>query len=179
MKRACRAMRCACCIGGPDIGKALARHEGVNGVLFTGSARTGIAINRALAAYPEKIVALEMGGNNPAGTVGHAPTSLRRRLIIAQSAYGTSGQRCTAARRLIVREDSLANDIVAELRKLVARLIVDHPHAEPAPFMGPVIDNQTADGLSESFMALMSMGGRPLVHLRRTEERAALSCRPR
>jgi succinylglutamic semialdehyde dehydrogenase len=156
-------------IGGPDIGKALARHEGINGVLFTGSARTGIAINRALAAYPEKIVALEMGGNNPL-VLWDTPDLAAAAAIIAQSAYGTSGQRCTAARRLIVRE-GLANDIVAELRKLVARLIVDHPHAEPAPFMGPVIDNQTADGLSESFMALMSMGGRPLVHLRRTEEK--------
>lgn len=155
-------------VGGPETGKALVKHELVNGVLFTGSARTGIAINRALAAYPEKIVALEMGGNNPL-VLWDTPDLAAAAIIIAQSAYGTAGQRCTAARRLIVR-DSLANGIVTELRKLLPRLIVDHPHADPAPFMGPVIDNETADGLSESFLALMGMGGRPLVHLKRPHE---------
>ncbi|MFO1260112.1 MAG: succinylglutamate-semialdehyde dehydrogenase [Sphingomonadaceae bacterium] len=154
--------------GGPETGKQLVKHEGINGVLFTGSARTGITINRMLGAYPEKIVALEMGGNNPL-VVWDTPDLATAAFIIVQSAYGTSGQRCTAARRLIVK-DSLANGIVAELRKLIARLIVDHPHADPAPFMGPVIDNETADGLSESFMALMGMGGRPLVHLKRPQE---------
>lgn len=155
-------------VGGPETGKALVKHELVNGVLFTGSARTGIAINRALAAYPEKIVALEMGGNNPL-VLWDTPDLAAAAIIIAQSAYGTAGQRCTAARRLIVR-DNLANGIVTELRKLLPRLIVDHPHADPAPFMGPVIDNETADGLSESFLALMGMGGRPLVHLKRPHE---------
>ena len=52
-------------IGGPDTGKALAGHQGIDGLLFTGSARTGIAINRQFADQPGKIVALEMGGNNP------------------------------------------------------------------------------------------------------------------
>lgn len=154
-------------VGGPELGKELVRHEGVNGVLFTGSARTGISINRALGAYPEKIVALEMGGNNPL-ILWDTPDLAAAAAIIVQSAYGTSGQRCTAARRLIVK-DSMAGGIIAELRKLIGRLIVDHPHASPAPFMGPVIDNDTADGLGESFMALMSMGGKPLIHLARPD----------
>src|SRR5690606_8010422 len=51
--------------GGPEEGQALVAHAGVDGVLFTGSARAGIAINRKLATNPGKIVALEMGGNNP------------------------------------------------------------------------------------------------------------------
>ncbi|MFX9185095.1 aldehyde dehydrogenase family protein, partial [Acinetobacter baumannii] len=51
--------------GGPAEGQALVGHDGVDGVLFTGSAHTGIAINRKLAANPGKMVALEMGGNNP------------------------------------------------------------------------------------------------------------------
>ncbi|MDQ4419937.1 succinylglutamate-semialdehyde dehydrogenase [Sphingobium sp. DEHP117] len=155
-------------VGGAEVGKVLVKHEGVNGVLFTGSARTGIAINRALGAYPEKIVALEMGGNNPL-VLWDTPDLAAAAAIIVQSAYGTSGQRCTAARRLIVK-DSLASGIISELRKLIARLIVGPPHANPAPFMGPVIDNETADGLGESFMALMNMGGRPLVHLARPDE---------
>ena len=151
--------------GDAEVGKALVTHPGVNGVLFTGSARTGIAINRALAARPEKIVALEMGGNNPL-VLWDTPDISTAATLIVQSAFATAGQRCTSARRLIVR-DSLADTAIAELRKLIGRLIVDHPHADPAPFMGPVIDNDTADGITESFLALMSMGGRPLIHLKR------------
>lgn len=152
-------------IGGAETGDALARHGDLDGVLFTGSARTGIAINRALAATPHKIVALEMGGNNPivlwdTGDIAAAAT------IIVQSAFSMAGQRCTAARRLIVRE-TLARPAIAELRKLMARLIIDHPHAEPAPFMGPLIDAEAADRLTEGFLKLTGMGGRPLVHMKR------------
>ncbi len=151
--------------GGPAQGKELVQHPNVNGVLFTGSARTGIAINRALGAHPEKIVALEMGGNNPA-VVWDTPDIPTAASLVVQSAFSSAGQRCTSARRLIIKR-SLAEPMVAELRHLVDRLIVDHPHADPQPFMGPVIDNDAADGLTESFMTLMSMGGKPLVHMRR------------
>lgn len=153
--------------GGPDQGKELAAHPLVNGILFTGSARTGIAINRALAAQPEKIVALEMGGNNPI-LLWDTPDLATAATLIVQSAFMSAGQRCTAARRLIVR-DSLAAGIINELKKLTVRLIIDHPHAEPAPFMGPVIDNQAADGLTESFLTLMGMGGRPILHMKRPQ----------
>lgn len=155
-------------IGGAEHGKALVRHSHVDGVLFTGSVRTGVAINRALADQPEKIVALEMGGNNPV-VLWDTPDLPTAASIIAQSAFSSAGQRCTAARRLIVKE-SLAQGIIAELRKILDRLIVNHPHADPAPFMGPVIDNQAADGLTESFLALMSMGGRPIVHMKRPSD---------
>src|SRR3546814_15302045 len=69
------------------------------------------------------------------------------------------GQRCTNARRLIVKQ-AMAEPLIEEVRTLSGRLIVDHPHAEPAPYMGPVIDNEAADGLTESFLHLISIGGR-------------------
>lgn len=162
-------------LGGPEEGKALAAHPHVNGILFTGSAPTGIAINRQFAADPGKILALEMGGNNPviAWDTGDVASAAA---LVVQSAFLSSGQRCTAARRLIVR-DELADMLVGEIRKIADRLIVDHPHADPAPFMGPVIDNQAADQLTESFLYLMSHGGRPIKHLVRTagDERPFLS----
>ena len=65
-------------IGGPAEGKALAEHADIDGLLFTGSARTGLALNRAFAAKPEKILALEMGGNKPHRRVGHARPVHRR-----------------------------------------------------------------------------------------------------
>ena len=150
-------------IGGPDHGKALAAHPDVGGILFTGSAQTGIAINRQFAAQPSKILALEMGGNNPI-VVWDTPEINAAATLVVQSAFMSSGQRCTAASRLIVR-DSIADRLIAEVKKLADRLIVDHPHADPTPYMGPVIDNPTADGLTESFLYLMSNGGRPIKHM--------------
>lgn len=152
-------------VGGPDQGRALAEHDGIDGLLFTGSARTGLALNRAYAEKPEKILALEMGGNNPI-VVWDTPDLYTAAVIVIQSAFATSGQRCTAARRLIV-DEQLYEPLIEQINNLVARLIVDHPHADPTPFMGPVIDNETADQLTESFLSLMMRGGRPMRHLQR------------
>ena len=153
-------------IGGPEQGKALVAHPGVDGVLFTGSANVGIAINRKLAGNPGKIVALEMGGNNPIVVIDTPKLTDAAKLIL-QSAFTTAGQRCTAARRLIVKE-SVYEDLMAILLPMARKLMVGDPMGEPQPFMGPVIDNETADRLSESFLTLMNAGGRPLLHMKRS-----------
>lgn len=155
-----------CVIGGAEEGKALVAHPGTDGVLFTGSAQAGIAINRKLAANPGKIVALEMGGNNPI-VVTDTPKLADAAAIIVQSAFATAGQRCTAARRLIVVE-SVYDALMAELVPLARKLMVGDPLGEPQPFMGPVIDNDTAERMMESFVALMTGGGRALLHMRRS-----------
>ena len=152
-------------IGGADEGKALAGHDGIDGLLFTGAARTGLALNRLFADRPEKILALEMGGNNPI-VVWDTPDLPSAAVLVVQSAFTSAGQRCTAARRLIV-DDKLAEPLMAEIMKLVTRIIVGEPHADPQPFMGPVIDNDTADMLTESFLTLSTMGGRPIKYLER------------
>lgn len=154
--------------GGAEQGQALVGHAGVDGVLFTGSARAGIAINRKLASDPSKIVALEMGGNNPI-VVTRTPKIEDAAATIIQSAFTSAGQRCTAARRLIITDD-MYDQIVPAVKALAQRLIVGEPFADPAPFMGPVIDNGTADLLSESFVALMERGGVPLMHMRRPDD---------
>jgi succinylglutamic semialdehyde dehydrogenase len=155
-------------IGGPAEGKALAASEGIDGLLFTGSANTGLILNRQFADKPNKILALEMGGNNPI-IVWDAPDAYTAAVLVAQSAFMSAGQRCTAARRLIVK-DGAHEPLVDELRKLIARLVVGEPHSSPAPFMGPVIDNEAADGLQESFLALLMKGGRPIVQMERPLE---------
>ncbi|MEH3037802.1 MAG: succinylglutamate-semialdehyde dehydrogenase [Sphingomonas adhaesiva] len=154
-------------IGGPAEGRALAAHPDIDGLLFTGSARTGIALNRQYAEMPEKILALEMGGNNPI-VVWDTPDLHTAAVLVAQSAFTSAGQRCTAARRLIV-DQQLADALLAELSKLTARLILGAPHDTPQPFMGPVIDNETADGLTESFLTLLMKGGRPIRHMARPD----------
>jgi succinylglutamic semialdehyde dehydrogenase len=154
-----------CVIGGPEAGKALVAHPDIDGILFTGSARTGIAINRQFADNPGKILALEMGGNNPI-IVWDAPDIYSAAIIVIQSAFMTAGQRCTAARRLIVR-DGLHEPLMAQIKRLTERLIVSDPHSAPPPFMGPVIDNEVADQLEESFLALIMKGGVPILHMER------------
>ena len=58
----------------------------------------------------------------------------------------------------------------AEVKRLADRIIVGAPFDEPAPFMGPVIDNQAADGLTESFLYLLSHGGKAIKHLVRPRD---------
>ncbi|MEO6717439.1 MAG: succinylglutamate-semialdehyde dehydrogenase [Novosphingobium sp.] len=154
-------------IGGPTEGMALVSHDGIDGVLFTGSAHAGIAINCKLAARPDKIAALEMGGNNPI-IVWDTPKIADAAVLIIQSAFSSSGQRCTAARRVIIK-DSMYDAIIAEVKSLADRILVGAPLDVPSPFMGPVIDNESADGLTESFLYLLSNGGRPIKHLVRTQ----------
>ncbi len=155
-------------IGGPTEGQALVAHEGIDGVLFTGSAHTGIAINRKLATRPDKIVALEMGGNNPL-VVWDTPMITDAAAIVVQSAFTSAGQRCTAARRLIVKR-SMYEPLMTEVKRLADRIIVGGPFDEPTPFMGPVIDNYAADGLTESFLYLLSHGGKAIKHLIRPRD---------
>ena len=155
-------------VGGAETGMALAAHDGIDGVLFTGSANAGIAINRKLATRPDKIVALEMGGNNPI-IVWDTPKIADAAALIVQSAFTSAGQRCSAARRLIVKAD-MYDAVVTEVKRLADRLIVGAPFDDPAPFMGPVIDNAAADALTESFVYLLSNGGRPIKHMVRMDK---------
>ncbi len=158
-----------CVQGGIETGKALAAHAGLDGLLFTGSARAGLALNQQFADTPHKILALEMGGNNPL-VVWHARDLHAAAAIAVQSAYMSAGQRCTAARRLIV-EEGQHEELVETIVKLLDRLIVGHPHASPAPFMGPVIDNQAADQLQEAYLGLLGRGGRAIRRLDRKDDK--------
>ena len=157
-----------CVQGGPDTGRALAGHGGIDGLLFTGSARAGLALHRQFADAPHKILALELGGNNPL-VVWDAKDVHAAAVTAVQSAFMSAGQRCTAARRLIV-EDGRHGELVEAVARLADRLIVDHPHANPAPYMGPVIDNEAADGLQEAFLELMGRGGRAVRRLDRPSD---------
>ncbi len=155
--------------GGPEQGRALVGHADIDGVLFTGSARAGIAINRALANRPDRIVALEMGGNNPIVAWDTRDLANAATLIV-QSAFLSAGQRCSNARRLIVKEE-LAAPLLDAVRKIADRIIVGAPHDEPAPYMGPVIDNETADGLMDSFLYLISNGGTAIRFMTRPDDK--------
>lgn len=147
-------------------GAALAGHEGIDGLLFTGSSATGHALARQFAASPHKMLALEMGGNNPllVWDVADADLAAAATLIV-QSAYLSAGQRCTCARRLIL-DARLADRLLPMLTATIDRLIVGAPFDEPQPFMGPVVDVRAADKVEAQVAGLIALGGktvRPLV----------------
>jgi succinylglutamic semialdehyde dehydrogenase len=152
-------------VGGPDEGRALAGEPGIDGLLFTGSAQAGKAIHRQFADLPNKILALELGGNNPL-VVWDAKDVEAAATIVVQSAYLSAGQRCTAARRLIV-EEGKEGPLVKAIERLIDRIIVDEPFADPPPFMGPLIDLAAADHLQEQWLGLMMKGGKPVRRLDR------------
>jgi succinylglutamic semialdehyde dehydrogenase len=161
-------------IGGPEQGRDLAAQPGIDGLLFTGSARAGMALHKQFAQTPHKILALELGGNNPL-VVWRAKDVEAAAAIVVQSAYLSAGQRCTCARRLVV-EDGKEGPLLDAIQRLIDRIIVDHPFADPQPFMGPVIDTAAADHVQEQWLNLMMKGGKPLRRLDRPfEERPYLT----
>ena len=155
-------------IGGPEQGRSLAGQPGIDGLLFTGSARAGMALHKQFAETPHKVLALELGGNNPL-VIWNAKDIEAAATIAVQSAYLSAGQRCTAARRLIV-EDGHCKELLDAIKKLVDRMIVDQPFADPQPFMGPLIDSAAADHVQEQWLNLMMKGGKPLCRLDRPDK---------
>lgn len=160
-------------VGYGEAGQALVSHHEVDGVLFTGGVNAGRAIHRALADSPNKIVALELGGNNPLVVWDAGDLEAAAHLIV-QSAYVSAGQRCSCARRLIVQDGPRGDALVEALTAVIDRIRVGGPFEEPAPFMGPVIDEATATHLLEAWEALVARGGRPIRELRRVDERRPL-----
>ncbi len=121
---------------GETAGDALVRHPGVPIITFTGSRETGVAVTKA-AADNLKHVHLELGGKNAIIVLDDADLDLAVEGIV-WSAFGTSGQRCTAASRVIAHEriyDALQSKLVAAAERL--RL---GPGWEDATDVGPVIN---------------------------------------
>ena len=153
--------------GGAEEGKALAADLDIDGLLFTGSAKAGAALSRQFADTPQRILALELGGNNP--IVVWEPSDLQAAAtIVVQSAFLSAGQRCTCARRLIV-ENGKEGALIEEITKILDRIIIGAPHDKPAPFMGPVIDNVSAVNVLDAFLDLIMKGGRAIRHMAKPE----------
>ncbi|NBD37706.1 MAG: succinylglutamate-semialdehyde dehydrogenase [Verrucomicrobia bacterium] len=125
--------------GGPATASLLLEQEEIDGVFFTGSAATGKHLARRFADTPGKILALEMGGNNPLLVdLEHIADPEAARGIILRSAFLSTGQRCTCARRLILPESADVERFLADLAGDAASLRIDEPFADPEPFMGPL-----------------------------------------
>ena len=159
--------------GARDTGIALANHAGIDGLFFTGSSATGNLLHKTFGGQPEKILALEMGGNNPliVGKVAEVDAAVHH---VIQSAFISAGQRCTCARRLLVAEGAEGDAFLARLVEVTARLKVGLFNEEPQPFMGSVISNAAADALLAAQDKLLASGGKALLAMRRLSDEGAL-----
>ena len=151
--------------GGQITAELILDQPGLAGVLFTGSARTGIAIHQRFAGRPDVILALEMGGNNPMVVLETAEFAAAAR-IIAASAFISAGQRCTCSRRLILVED----DALSELIRIAEEIRVGPPDEVPEPFIGPLINRTAAQKVLQAQEELIERGGEILVKCRPTKK---------
>lgn len=146
--------------GGKKTAEAILLQPQVAGVFFTGSSHVGRSIQEQSLAFPGRILALEMGGNNPL-IVTKTSDILACVYLIIQSAFLTSGQRCSCARRLLITDDAIVEPLIEAIKKIRVGAFTDIPE----PFMGPVVSKEAADTLVEGYNNLINKGGIPLVPL--------------
>ena len=145
-------------IGGGGVGQQIANHPELDGLCFTGSSSTGRQLASVFGRMPEKILALEMGGNNPF-ILHSAADPVAAAAVIAQAAFLTSGQRCTCTRRLIVVSSENTDSVLGELIRLADSVTVGPYYSRPEPFMGTVISQNAALHLQSVADGLVKRGG--------------------
>lgn len=145
--------------GGRGTGEALVDGP-IDGLLFTGSAAAGAHFRRTFADRPAVILALELGGNNPlvawddtgSGSIAEAAS------VVVQSAFITTGQRCSCSRRLIVPDTDFGAALVTAVADLAGRLTLGAWDETPEPWMGPLISEAAAASVRGRFDALVESG---------------------
>ncbi|MBD8658384.1 succinylglutamate-semialdehyde dehydrogenase [Oxalobacteraceae sp. CFBP 13730] len=154
--------------GGRDTGIALGQQALIDGVLFTGSSQTGAALHKQFGGQPGKMLALEMGGNNPLVVWGVEDIDAAVHHTV-MSAFISAGQRCTCARRLVIEEGAAGDAFLARLVAVAAQLQVGPSNAEPQPFMGPVVSSAVAARLVQAQEDMVAKGGKLLLAMRQLD----------
>jgi succinylglutamic semialdehyde dehydrogenase len=152
--------------GGADIASALVNHDGIDGILFTGSWPVGRRILEANLDRPGRIVALELGGNNAAVVLDDADLRLAA-VECARAAFATTGQRCTCTRRIVVQE-GIADRFIDVLTKIARNLVIGDPRRNP--FMGPVIRAEAREAALAAQRGWIARGGEVLLEARAIED---------
>ncbi|TWT29912.1 succinylglutamate-semialdehyde dehydrogenase [Blastopirellula retiformator] len=156
--------------GDAQTGRRIAEHPGLRGLFFTGSLPTGLKLRETLVHRPEVLLALELGGNNPL-VVLEPDENLTQVDQVIQSAFITSGQRCTCVRRLILVGP--CEQFLAALREKTAQIVVDAADAIPEPFMGPLIHAAAAERILSEQQRLIAGGAVELLASRQLPNSAA------
>jgi aldehyde dehydrogenase (NAD+) len=142
-------------MGGADVGEALVKDARVPLISATGSTRMGRAVGTAVAARFGRSL-LELGGNAATIVSPSADLDLALRAI-AFGAAGTSGQRCTTLRRLIVHAD-VYDRLLTRLKAAFASISIGDPR-EPGNLIGPLIDKQALDCMTRALASARVAGG--------------------
>ncbi|MFK7883935.1 MAG: aldehyde dehydrogenase family protein [Phycisphaerales bacterium] len=147
--------------GKVDVASRLVGHDGIDGILFTGSWPVGRKILEANLDRPGRIVALEMGGNNPAIVMPDA--DLYQAVIeVTRCAFNTTGQRCTSTRRLIVHQD-VVDRVIPAVVKAASNLVIGDPRSGEPVFMGPIISEESRDAVFAAQEKFAASGGRVIL----------------
>ncbi|AUW96154.1 NADP-dependent glyceraldehyde-3-phosphate dehydrogenase [Streptococcus pluranimalium] len=123
---------------GSVIGDYIVEHEAVNFINFTGSTPVGERIGKMAGMRP---IMLELGGKDSAIVLKDADLEKAAKNIV-DGAFGYSGQRCTAVKRVLVQEE-VADELVEIIREKVLKLTIGNP--EDNADITPLIDTGAAD----------------------------------
>jgi aldehyde dehydrogenase (NAD+) len=147
---------------GEEIGMALVKHPDVRMVSFTGSAGTGEQILKNAGI---KKIGLELGGKNPIIIMDDADLNLALEGVL-WGAFGTTGQRCTAASRVIIHE-SVREQFESMLLQRTQQLRLGSG-LESRTDVGPLINKKAAEktayycSLGQQEGAKLLCGGKPV-----------------
>jgi succinylglutamic semialdehyde dehydrogenase len=154
--------------GGRETGIALGQNQDIDGVLFTGSSQTGAALHKQFGGQPGKLLALEMGGNNPL-VVWDVKDIDAAVFMAISSAFISAGQRCTCARRLVVQDTPEGQQFIRRLIDVASKITVGESNAEPQPFMGPVVSAAVAGKLLQAQSDMVAKGGKLLLEMKQLQ----------
>ena len=142
--------------GDSKIGDYLAHHPDVDGLTFTGSYPVGMHLYRTVNEQRPKPVICEMGGKNPVVVTASADLD-KAATGVLRSAFGLSGQKCSAASRVFV-EEQVYDEFVDKLVEKTGKLSVGNP-LEREIYMGPVIDQGVVERFRKAVAETESSGG--------------------
>lgn len=144
---------------GSVVGNAMVEHPGIDLISFTGSNEVGRLINERAGGLLKR-TSLEMGGKNAVTVLEDADLDLAVNGII-WSAYGTSGQRCTACSRIIVHE-AVKEELERKLVERIAKLKLGNGLDETVD-VGPVINRAALEKIDEYVKIGIEEGARLLI----------------
>ena len=143
--------------GARGVGAAILNDPRVDGVLFTGSPQTGAFIHKHFGGRPEIVLALEMGGNNPL-IVWDIQDAAAAASLVVQSAFITTGQRCTCTRRVILPEGEIGNQVLEQIVEQAKLLTFGDWRDGESVSTGPVVSAAIAGQVVKKAEELVDKG---------------------
>ena len=161
--------------GEVETGIALAGNPDIDGLFFTGSSNTGHLLHKQFAGQPGKILALEMGGNNPLIVNGVSDIDAVVHDLV-QSAFVTTGQRCTCARRIFIEQGEQGDAIIKRFVEVSKNIKIGHYDDEDTPFFGSLISEKAALDMLNAQNKLLDLGGKSLLELKHLKPGTGFVC---